>query len=273
MRTQSLFIALAALAAPTLAGISQGFSYGATNPDGSCRKYDDFKRLFERAKNLPGASNFTAARLYTSIQCGTSADYIEAYKAAIDTDTTILVGLWASGGRQVFENELHALLGAAQALKDDFTKRLVGISVGSEDLYRSSPQGVINGEGPGSTAEEIEGYIGWLRDWIKGTDLEHIPVTHVDTWYVVFMLRTPLIGTIRARRWPTLKILEPFRDRVLANTAIVAGLPGCYLKLAEWFGPSTSYATTRFHTSKIRDPTRSRKRRKISGRQCQPLRA
>ncbi|KAI1366779.1 GPI-anchored cell wall beta-1,3-endoglucanase EglC [Xylaria arbuscula] len=184
MWTQLLVIALAALATPSLAGVSQGFSYGATNPDGSCRRYDDFKHLFERAKNLPVASHFTAARLYTSIQCGTSADYIEAYKAAIDTDTTILVGLWASAGRHVFENELNALLGAARALKDDFTKRVVGISVGSEDLYRGSAQGVINGEGPGCTADEIEGYIGWLRDWVRGTDLEHIPVTHVDTWTV-----------------------------------------------------------------------------------------
>ncbi|KAI0523797.1 GPI-anchored cell wall beta-1,3-endoglucanase EglC [Xylaria bambusicola] len=182
MQIKSLSIALAALATPSIAGIVQGFSYGSMNTDGSCRRYDDFKYLFERARNLHGASGFTAARLYTSIQCGTSADYIEAYKAAIDTNTTILVGLWASAGRHVFENELNALIGASRALKDDFTKRVVGISVGSEDLYRSSPQGVINGEGPGCTADEIEGYIGWLRDWLKGTDLEHIPVTHVDTW-------------------------------------------------------------------------------------------
>ncbi|KAK5629993.1 hypothetical protein RRF57_005708 [Xylaria bambusicola] len=182
MHIKSLAIALAALATPSVAGIVQGFSYGSTNTDGSCRRYDDFKHLFERAKNLSGATGFTAARLYTSIQCGTSADYIEAYKAAIDTDTTILVGLWTSAGRQVFENELNALIGASKMLKDDFTKRVVGISVGSEDLYRSSPQGVINGEGPGCTADEIEGYIGWLRDWVKDTDLEHIPVTHVDTW-------------------------------------------------------------------------------------------
>ncbi|KAI0910756.1 GPI-anchored cell wall beta-1,3-endoglucanase EglC [Ustulina deusta] len=182
MQIQGLAIYLGALAVPFAAQATQGFNYGSTNNDGSCRRYDDFKQLFERAKNLPGAPGFTAARLYTSIQCGTSADPIEAYQAAIDTDTKILVGLWASAGRHVFENELNALIGAAKTLGSAFTDRVVGISVGSEDLYRSSSQGIANGAGPGATAWEIEGYIGWMRDWTRGTPLEGKPITHVDTW-------------------------------------------------------------------------------------------
>ncbi|KAI0818161.1 GPI-anchored cell wall beta-1,3-endoglucanase EglC [Xylaria sp. FL0064] len=182
MQIQGPAVALGVLAVPCAAEVVQGFSYGSTNGDGSCRRYDDFKQLFERAKNLPGISGFTTARLYTSIQCGTSADLIEAYQAAIDTDTKILVGLWASAGRYVYENELHALIAASDKLGAAFTDRVVGISVGSEDLYRSSPQGIANGAGPGATAEEIKGYIGWMRDWIKGTLLEDKPVTHVDTW-------------------------------------------------------------------------------------------
>jgi len=168
--------------ASTVLAQNKGFNYGATNADGSCRSYNDFVRFFNEAKSLPGTSGFTTARLYTSIQCGTAADPISAFQAAIDTDTKILVGLWASAGRGVYENELNALLRAARELGSAFTDRIIGISVGSEDLYRSSPQGVANNAGVGATGAEIEGYIGWMRDWIRGTALESKPIGHVDTW-------------------------------------------------------------------------------------------
>ncbi|KAH7381188.1 glycoside hydrolase superfamily [Phaeosphaeria sp. MPI-PUGE-AT-0046c] len=168
--------------ASTAIAQSKGFNYGATNADGSCRGYNDFVRFFNEAKSLPGTSGFTTARLYTSIQCGTGADPISAFQAAIDTDTKILVGLWASAGRGVYENELNALLRGARELGSAFTDRIIGISVGSEDLYRSSPQGVANNAGAGATGAEIEGYIGWMRDWIRGTALESKPIGHVDTW-------------------------------------------------------------------------------------------
>ncbi|KAK7748427.1 hypothetical protein SLS62_008583 [Diatrype stigma] len=170
------------LAATTVSAQVQGFNYGATNEDGSCRSYTDFVNLFNRAKNLAGAQGFASARLYTSIQCGTAADPISAFQAAIDTDTSILVGLWASAGRAVYENELNALLAASRNLGAAFADRVVGLSVGSEDLYRSSPEGVANNAGAGATGAEIEGYIGWMRDWIKGTALESKPIGHVDTW-------------------------------------------------------------------------------------------
>ena len=134
--------ALLALATAASAQV-KGFNYGSTNSDGSCRGYSDFVRYFNDAKSLPGASGFQTARLYTSIQCGTGADPIEAFRAAIDTDTKILVGLWASAGRVIYENELNALIRASRELGTAFTDRIVGISVGSEDLYRSSPQGVL----------------------------------------------------------------------------------------------------------------------------------
>ncbi|KAI0966815.1 GPI-anchored cell wall beta-1,3-endoglucanase EglC [Xylaria arbuscula] len=182
MQIQGLTIILGLLAGPSISEAVRGFSYGSTNGGGSCRRYDDFKELFERARSLPGTSDFTAARLYTSIQCGTSADPIEAYQAAIDTDTKIMVGLWASAGHYVYDNELNALISAAKRLGTAFTDRVVGISVGSEDLYRNSPQGIINGAGAGASAKEIEGYISRMRNWVNGTQLESKPVTHVDTW-------------------------------------------------------------------------------------------
>lgn len=168
--------------ASTVVAQSKGFNYGSTNADGSCRTYNDFVRFFNEAKSLQGTSGFTTARLYTSIQCGTAADPIEAFRAAVDTDTQVLVGLWASAGRGVYENELNALLRGARDLGSAFTDKIIGMSVGSEDLYRSSPQGVANNAGVGATGAEIEGYIGWMRDWIRGTALESKPIGHVDTW-------------------------------------------------------------------------------------------
>jgi glucan endo-1,3-beta-D-glucosidase len=182
MQFQSLAIAVGLLVGSSFAQALQGFNYGSTNADGSCRGYDDFKSLFERAKNLPGTSGFTAARLYTSIQCGTILDPISAFQAAIDTDTKILVGLWASEGKYAFDRELNTLINATKTLGTAFTDRVVAISVGSEDLYRSSPQGIANQAGPGATAGEIQGYIGWMQVWIRGTLLEGKPITHVDTW-------------------------------------------------------------------------------------------
>lgn len=178
---KATFTTVLSLAAAASAQV-QGFNYGSTNADGSCRGYSDFVRYFNDAKSLPGASGFTAARLYTSIQCGTASSPIDAFRAAIDTDTKILVGLWASAGRDVYQNELNALLAAARDLGTAFTDRVVGISVGSEDLYRSSPQGVASNAGVGATGAEIEGYIGWMRDWLRDTALGSKPIGHVDTW-------------------------------------------------------------------------------------------
>jgi len=174
-------VSLLALASTAFAQ-SKGFNYGATNADGSCRGYDDFVRFFNEAKSLPGASGFNTARLYTSIQCGTAADPTSAFRAAIDTNTNLLVGLWASAGRDAYQNELNALLRGARELGTSFTDKIIGISVGSEDLYRSSEQGKKFKAGVGATGAEIEGYIGWMRDWIKGTALESKPIGHVDTW-------------------------------------------------------------------------------------------
>lgn len=178
-------LALGVLAITTAtAQALQGFNYGSTKHGGGCQRYAGFKELFKRARHLAGAPGpgFTAARLYTSIQCDTAASPIEAYEAAIDTDTKIFVGLWASAGRGVFENELNALLAAARTLGPAFADRVVAISVGSEDLYRNSSEGVRNNAGQGAAGEEIVGYVGWLRDWVKGTLLEGKPITHVDTW-------------------------------------------------------------------------------------------
>ena len=59
---------------------------------------------------------------------------------------------------------------------------MVGISVGSEDLYRVSESGIKNKSGPGNSAENLIKFIKQTRDRLSKTALKDIKVTHVDTW-------------------------------------------------------------------------------------------
>jgi glucan endo-1,3-beta-D-glucosidase len=174
------FLALA-MAVATSEAISQGFNYGANKGDGSVKSQADFETEFTTAKNLVGTDNaFTSARLYTMIQGGTTNGPIEAIPAAIKEKTTLLLGLWASGGGMT--NEIAALKSAIDTYGEEFTKLVVGISVGSEDLYRNSQIGAGSNAGPGLEASELVDYINQVRSAISGTTLSGAPIGHVDTW-------------------------------------------------------------------------------------------
>ena len=160
----------------------KGFNYGSTDGSGGCRDQGAFEGLFNNAKTLVGNSGFTSARLYTTIQCGTQNTPISAIPAAISTDTQLLLGLWASAGDAIINDEIAAIRAAIDQYGSAFTDRVVGISVGSEDLYRSSPQGQANDAGVGADAATVNRYIQQVRDAISGTSLSGAPVGHVDTW-------------------------------------------------------------------------------------------
>lgn len=79
--------------------------------DGSPRTQQDFTDQFNAAKELAGTNGaFTSARLFTMIQAGTAGDLISAIQAAVDTDTSLLLGLWGSAGQQAFDLELVGTL-------------------------------------------------------------------------------------------------------------------------------------------------------------------
>jgi glucan endo-1,3-beta-D-glucosidase len=160
----------------------KGFNYGSTNIDGSARVESQWVEHFNVAKNVAGAPGFSSARLFTTIQAGTTNAPIQAIPAAISTDTSLLLGLWASAGAETFNNEVAALTAAISQYGSAFTDRVVGISVGSEDLYRISPTGVDNLSGPGTEPDVIASYIGQVRSAIANTALASKPVGHVDTW-------------------------------------------------------------------------------------------
>ncbi|GIK05514.1 hypothetical protein Aspvir_009627 [Aspergillus viridinutans] len=169
-----------ALALATSEAAHQGFNYGSTKSDGSVKSQSDFQSEFSTAKNLVGTSGFTSARLYTMIQGGTANTPISAIPAAVAEETSLLLGLWATGGN--FANEIAALKSAIADYGDDLAKLVVGISVGSEDLYRNSVDGVKANAGLGVNPDELVSYINQVRSTIAGTKLSGASIGHVDTW-------------------------------------------------------------------------------------------
>ncbi|KAI0971612.1 GPI-anchored cell wall beta-1,3-endoglucanase EglC, partial [Xylaria arbuscula] len=182
MRFSSAVAALAAAAGTVDATASaantgiKGFNYGAFFLNQQAKVQNDFAYEFNRAKSMPGTSGWTTARLYTMIQWGTKSSVIQAIPAAIDSNTKLLLGLWISGGTAALDNEITALKAAISAHGTKFTNLVVGLSVGSEDLYRDAAGEV------GTSAAYLVSSIKRVRTALAGTALANIPIGHVDTY-------------------------------------------------------------------------------------------
>jgi glucan endo-1,3-beta-D-glucosidase len=182
------FTSLLAVAAATVGSaaaadsVIMGFNAGATDDKGKVKVQADFEKEFTTAQNLQGApGDFTTIRLYSNIQGGTKNTPIEAFPAAIKTNTKLLLGVWASGTDNIDE-ELNALSSAIKTYGTKFTDLVVGISIGSEDMYRVSEPGIRNKSGVGNSAEKIVEFIKATRSKLANGPLAKIKVTHVDTW-------------------------------------------------------------------------------------------
>jgi len=182
MRASTLFALAAALSPASAAKIYKGFNYGSTNAGGANNLQSDYESQFTVAAGLEGTEGFTSARLYTMIQGGTTNTPISAIPAAINTSTTLLLGLWASAGQADFSNEIAALNSAIATYGDALTDTVAAISVGSEDLYRITPTGIENNSGAGADPSTIVDYINQVRTAIANTPISKAPVGHVDTW-------------------------------------------------------------------------------------------
>jgi glucan endo-1,3-beta-D-glucosidase len=107
----------------------------------------------------------------------------QAIPAAIAQDTTLLLGLWASGGQGALDAEITALNTAITQWGEQFTSLVAGISVGSEDLYRISPTGIAADSGYGADPDTLAAYIGQVKAAIKSAaPTWNVQVGHVDTW-------------------------------------------------------------------------------------------
>ncbi|KAL8689728.1 MAG: hypothetical protein Q9224_004577 [Gallowayella concinna] len=181
MRT-SIFALVASLAAAS-AQVYQGFNYGSVFTNGAPITEQDYEREFNTAKQLQGTSGrFTSARLFTTIQAGTPNAPTEAIQAAKVTQTKLLLGIFLSSTDEAFNNELTALRSAITQFGQDLVDLVIGISVGSEDLYRISPTGIENKSNPGEGPDAVVRRINAVKQALSTTILRSKPVGHVDTW-------------------------------------------------------------------------------------------
>ena len=158
---------------PDIHGIQLGFNYAAP-----LIKDSTFASQFKSASSLSGTNGaFKSARLYTMVD-PISGGPISAIEDAITTNTTLLLGLFASQGDTNFTKETDALDTAITTHGTKFTDLIYGISVGSEDLYRST---VGSADVVGDSVANIQKYIGWTRQVLAKHSLSK-PVGHVDTW-------------------------------------------------------------------------------------------
>lgn len=159
-----------------------GFNSGATLDNSKAKEQADFEREFRTAQGLRSSpGSFNSVRLYTNVQSGTTDTPISAFPAALATNTSMLLGLWCSGTTSI-RNELTALQSAISQYGQPFADLVVGISVGSEDLYRISESGIENEAGIGTGPDEIVDFIQEVRSSIANTALSQKPVGHVDSW-------------------------------------------------------------------------------------------
>ena len=177
MRTSSLATLVAAL--PTALAAYKGFNYGANDLSGAPKSVETWQGEFNSAKTLDGVLvPFTSARLYTSIQPGSANSPINAFEAAVNTGTSLLVGIWASAGSEQINNEIAAIQAAVAAHGQALTDLIAGISVGSEDVYRITPLGVASNAGTGADPATIAGYVSQVKSALNLGK----PVGHVDTY-------------------------------------------------------------------------------------------
>lgn len=184
MKVSSAAVAVGALAMGAEAKNYLGFNSGATLANREAKFKADFQAEFETAQGLktsPG--DFNAVRLYTNIQAYSEDDPIEAFEAAIDTKTQILLGVWTSGTDSI-DKEISALKKAVQKYGSKLTDLIIGVSVGSEDLYRNSVTGVKNKGGVGVQPDALVDFIDDFRKAFKDTPISKVPLGHVDTWDV-----------------------------------------------------------------------------------------
>lgn len=135
------------------AAVHSGFNYGSMNADNTVRTKEQFIAMFKRAKSIstdPDA--FNSARLFMTRHQdkGNFPGKIHpAIEAAVETGTTLLLGLWCGNAEQppkfdksLFLEELDILDSTLRThpKKDRILELTVGISVCSEDIYRHPEQ-------------------------------------------------------------------------------------------------------------------------------------
>lgn len=166
MKFFSLFLPLLIVLATSTSASEphRGYNFKSYTADGStCKNRSDWEYAFSSVKVLPNGIN--TARLFYASECDS---LVNAVPAALATGMQILVGL--DDRDNAFSEEKGALLSALSRYGWNW---LVGVSVGSESLYR----GTTNAE---DLAVKIRDVRGMLKR-LPGYPGPAVEVGHVDT--------------------------------------------------------------------------------------------
>lgn len=203
MILQTLLLLMHLLLPISAYNVHTGFNYGAFwGTTEKPKRQLEYEAAFKAAYSLNTSVAFDSARLFTCRQPGTTDTWIEAFDAAINTHTYLLLGFYLSEVKasarksgQTYETnaqmlgyELSALDKALSKYGSKLGGLIIGLSVGNEDMeqwYAGSDTGV--------TEKVITANIDSVRTVINGGSyngrsypnimkyMTKTPVGHTDT--------------------------------------------------------------------------------------------
>ncbi|KAF1917402.1 glycoside hydrolase superfamily [Ampelomyces quisqualis] len=190
MTTLLTLLTSSLLLAPTSSAIYTGFNYGAfRGVSANVKKAADFRDGFKAAQDLSAGVPFNSARLFTCKTQGTIDEPTEAFDAAVETNTTLLLGFWITPAKRgdpledIIKNELSALDKGFQKHGHALADLIIGLSVGSEDVYRYEDGD--NKTTVGVAAKQVTSAINTVKEALKSPNfaqyMEGKPIGHVDT--------------------------------------------------------------------------------------------
>jgi glucan endo-1,3-beta-D-glucosidase len=174
-----ILLFLAQLPALAVARVYTGFNYGAFWHPSQAKFKKDFVHEFNLAKALPNTPvPFDSARLFTCIQWFTKDEPIEAFDAAIETNTSLLLGFWAQN-ETMLDVELVSLAKAFEKHGSKLSDLVVGLSIGNEDIYRFEHPETSQGL-QGASEDQIKSLVQLTREKINKSS------------FAAFMIDTPI---------------------------------------------------------------------------------
>lgn len=187
MKTFIMLYSFAVCLAQAASAVSTGFNYGAFWGDPGNAKYKaDFLEGFNLARNLSTPVPFDSARLFTCVAANTANDPIEAFDAAVVTKTKLLLGFWISPQNRgdspdaQVKNEMAALEKGFNKHGQTLADLVIGLSVGSEDIYRWEEKK----DESGVSADVVSATIADIRENIASSSFAKYmhgkPIGHVD---------------------------------------------------------------------------------------------
>ncbi|KAJ4363585.1 hypothetical protein N0V83_009881 [Neocucurbitaria cava] len=194
--------------------IYTGFNYGAFWGDPSnAKRKADFLDGFNLAKNLSTSIPFDSARLFTCKTQGTIDDPTEAFDAAVETKTNLLLGFWITPGNrnespdENVKNEMAALEKGFQKHGQALADLVIGLSVGNEDVFRSNTTNAI-----GLARDVVSQTVSDVKKQIAASSFANYmkdkPIGHVDTAQYAVVDNADFLGMTAYPYWNKEKIAD-----------------------------------------------------------------